>query len=446
MYTLIIIGYIALLAYIALSAKKVSNTKDYLVGGQNLTTWQVASSITADVMGPSVIIFLFGLVLLFGTAGVGLYIVFFITNFLMGYIAYSYHKKNKASSKEGGVILTLSDFYKKQFGIKTEKLYAIISVLFAIGSIIAVYSLNLTVFKHFMKVDTVLATIISFGITISYVLFGGFRMLIKTDIIQLIIMLVLFLFIALTIPTQIPYGEIFTPSSWFAGAFWMFAPVLLFQNLAKPATWQPILGAKDAETAKKGFFYATGLFMVMVIPVIFAAFAIKGLYPELGGMDALLHTVTNLYPSYIAPMVFIGLMAAFMSTVDTLMFYTATNISNNLIPKKWRQKYNSLTFLRIVMVITSAITVLIAMFVPSFTTFILAIVPLIGITAIPLLLGSFVDTRGYDTGMALSLAIGVVVFAYLFMYPPVSYIWNILPVVATFLFFCAFLAISKKAR
>ena len=99
------------------------------------------------------------------------------------------------------------------------------------------------------------------------------------------------------------------------------------------------------------------------------------------------------------------------------------------------------------MVAVSVCTVLLASLVPDFQTFLLSVVPLIGVTVLPLGLAVIGDFRDYDSIVAFSLFAGTLVFIYQFFNQPEVYVWNILPVAVTVLMFLlTYLVWGRKVK
>ena len=86
-------------------------------------------------------------------------------------------------------------------------------------------------------------------------------------------------------------------------------------------------------------------------------------------------------------------------------------------------------------VLVSLVTVVLATYLPDFVTFALALMPLVGVTFVPLVVAIFGQSRGYDRSMTISLVAGIAIFAYLFFNPTENYLWNIMPVVVTAAFY-----------
>ena len=172
MYIFIFAVYCGLLWWITAESKKgrVETDGEFYMGERSSGVWSIACSSVAAIVEPVTILFTFGLIMIFGYAGVGLFVAAFATTFLMAYFAPHFYKKIRDTNSH-----TLAEFVKHVVGPWTEKIYAIVTLLFVLGAIIGAYSANLQIFKFFLELDKWTATLVAFGVTLAYVVFGGFR-------------------------------------------------------------------------------------------------------------------------------------------------------------------------------------------------------------------------------------------------------------------------------
>lgn len=430
MYLILFVVYCGLLWWITTESRRgrVETEGEFYMGERSSGVWSIACSSVSAIVEPVTIIFIFGLILMFGYAGAGIFTAYFVTSFLMVLLVPSFY--NKAVSTNS---LTLADFIKNNVGVKTEKLYAVITLLFVMGAIIGAYSANLGVFKFFLEMDKWTATILTFGITLGYVVWGGFRTVVRTDILQYVLMAVIFGAISFALPnnSQVEWG---TMGEWFSGAFLMLAPVFFFQNLVKPAAWQPILGARDVQTAQRGMLLGAVLMMVLILPIIYAAFILKVIFVGTEPMEVMFKMVDAYFVDY-KPYVFIAFVATMMSSIDTALFYVGTLINRTFEIKKHFPEVSSTKISQILIIAVSIVALLLAMNIKSFQDFIMSIMPIVGIVTLPFIGSMLFDLKKFDKEIALSCVAGVLVFFYQFTYPATDYIWNIIPVVTTFIVF-----------
>lgn len=418
-----------LITYYSKQKSGGTDTGEYFVGSRKSGVFSIACSTVAGVVEPVTILFTFGLIFLFGVAGAGLYVAAFLTFFFMTFLVPSFYNKAKEVEAEN-----ISDFIGKTIGRNTEIIFGIVTLLFVLGAIIGAYSANLSIFKFFLGLGKYPATLIAFGITIAYTVVGGFRTVVRTDILQYIIMSVVFIVLCFTLKDANVATQINFSIDWFKGAFLMIAPVLFFQNLVKPERWQAVLGAKDVETAKSGVALGTFLILVLIVPIIYAAFLLKNIFSGTNPMEVIFSLVDSQFAIY-KPIIFVAFMAVMMSSVDSALFYLGSTATKVFRLKNYFENFGEIKIAQAVILITSTIALLLSMFIDSFMNFLMSILPIIGIITLPFIGAMFFDLRKNDKQIAISMILGLLVFAYQFINPVTDYIWNILPVVSTFIIF-----------
>lgn len=421
LYTLVVFS---VTYYYRIKQEKRLSTETYLVDDRKLGMWEVAFSSSAAVFTSAGVLFAFGLAIAFGMPGYGIMVAFLLSPLFLAIFAPYFHKIAKEKN-----ILTLSDLIRKRFGVYSEKIYAFISVAFMFGWMIGAFKMNITLLEMFLNIDKYVATVISFAIVIVYLTVGGFRAIVKTDKLQFLVMLSFSLILIFFIKNPVPVAEIINIPAWFSGAFWLFAPVFFWGNIANTAAWQPVIAAKDRGTARKALLISVILGFLFYGPIIWLSSTFARDLPGIDPNLALFEGIGQLFPVFLTPLLFIAVYAAMMSTLDTSLFYTASNTVNNLLPEKIKKIKNEVYLIKLFLVLFAVIAILSSFYIKGFVEFTIAIFPIIGITAFPLFFGVF--TKLPDKAVALAMLVGLAIFFYLFSFPPENQLWNMLPALTT---------------
>jgi sodium/proline symporter len=198
------------------------------------------------------------------------------------------------------------------------------------------------------------------GIIVLYTTFGGFRAVVWTDVVQAILMfgtLVILPIIGLVALitsgphnylTQIPAASNRLPAFTFmaiiSGLSWGLGytgqPHLLIRFLA----------INDAQQIKQ----ARRVAFIWAIPAFFGAYCLGIIGLKLYGAGpfndpetVMPFLATHLLPSFIAGIMISGAMAAMMSTADSQLLVTTSTISEDVLHKTFRLKFNQPKFLLI---------------------------------------------------------------------------------------------------
>ena len=255
------------------------------------------------------------------------------------YIGPKLHKNN---------IHSIPEYFKQTYGVVPQKITSIILVLLSSP---APYLMILsTILVHIFNINFNIALI--FGIVFSavYIYSGGFKAIIRTDLIQFIFMyfgffcMLLYLYCEfggfeyikqnvpkenLTLTGSLPIGYILS---------WSLISMITFID---PSLFQRTYSSQNTTVIKKGFIISILLWFIfdfLTISVgIYASAIIKSSDMMLNTNPYLL--LADLYLPYILKNIFyIGILSIVMSTIDSFFFISSITIGNDLIGKKVSQK------------------------------------------------------------------------------------------------------------
>lgn len=425
MNTILFLIYVVVLFTLAYYFRTSGKSESgYLVSNRNLTTYEVGFSAVASTFTATGVLFAFGTVIAFGTGSYGIFIAMFLTIALMSIWApkiWHWAKKEQ--------ILTLSELFKHRFGPLSEKMFAIISIILQFSFLVGSFSISITLLDRMLGLGQLNAAIVSFGIVIAYIAIGGFKAIVKTDQFQYLVMLLFVFVITLSINNPVPVAKVIDIPGWFSGTFLVLAPVFFWANIANPNTWQPVIAARSAISARRGLLLATVLGFLFYGPIIWLAATFAVEFPYSNPNEVLFEGIGKLFDSALAPLLLIALYAAMMSTLDTALFYCATNTVRNILPSKITERFGLISPTRFLTVLFAIVAVSGSFLIDGFIEFVLATFPIMGVAAFPLVVGLF--WRASDIAVGFSMIIGTLAFFYLFFFPPENYLWNMSPALLT---------------
>ena len=241
---------------------------------------------------------------------------------------------------------SISDHFYQRFGAMPGIISAIFILIIANP---APYILSLGILTSYItgisfQISILLCTIISF----SYLWYGGFNAVVKTDYLQFCLMflgfaLLLFFsinhtnfysmvnqlptsFITLTDVSSIQYIAV-----WFFIALWTFVD---------PGFYQRVAAAKNSETAKKGILISVFLWFIFDILTLSTGLYAKALLPAGDPLLAYPQLGLMVLPPVIAGLFLTGLLATIMSTIDSLGFISGLTFGYDIL---WRIESKDLT-------------------------------------------------------------------------------------------------------
>lgn len=175
-----------------------------------------------------------------------------------------------------------------------------------------------------------------------YVGLSGFRAVVRTDILQLLLMYGGFLVL---LPAAVHHAGGMSglwsdlPAShrsWDGGLGWQTVVVwylIALQTVVEPAFYQRVFAARSQRTARVGVLVSVAMWVVFDFLTVFSGLAARVLLPELADPMASYPALAALVlPGWAAAVFTVGLFATVMSTLDSYLFIAATTVGHDFLP------------------------------------------------------------------------------------------------------------------
>ena len=306
-------------------SKKYQGLDNYLTANRNVGFFSLSTSLVASALGAWI---LFGPASAATWGGIGAVIGYALgTAFPMIFLIYL-GKKIRSEFPKGS---TLIEFLRKRFGKSLFKLILLMTIFYMFVFLCAEVTAVSILINYISGTSLWITALIILVTTLTYTLYGGLRASIFTDIIQSVIILVLFLisviyltsftgdqfsfrFIAQKSPHLLSGSYV---SNYTAGLTFFIA--VAATNLFHQGNWQRVYAAKNQEILKKSLLIS---FIAIIPIVLFMGFS--GLVavsidpkviPDLGFFTLLLKDQDE----FLSLIIIILGLSLTISTVDTLV-------------------------------------------------------------------------------------------------------------------------------
>lgn len=269
----------------------------------------------------------------------------FITQGFFWYIAYLIfaifitHKVAKYKA------VTLPDLVNKMFGPKSGKLSGVFN-FFNVLPIAYVISLGLII-QAFFGGEVWQGMLVGVTIVILYTIYGGFRAVVFSDLIQFFFMC-FGVFLVLVYSVKLFGGVEFLraklPASHFSitggesiatTLVWGF---IALSTLVDPNFYQRVFAARNPKIARKGIIISTLIWIAFDICTTGGAMYARAVIPAAASDKAYLIYALQILPEGIRGLVLAGILATILSTLDSYLFIAGSTISYDLMSKKNRGK------------------------------------------------------------------------------------------------------------
>ncbi|HOT59674.1 MAG TPA: sodium:solute symporter family protein [Spirochaetales bacterium] len=352
--TILLILYAIIIVIIAVSSWKYNNSvENYLIAGRKQHKVLIVASMLASTIGGALTIGQAG-----KTYSMGFPAIWFILAGAIAHFAQGTLLSKKVRETEA---LTLSDMALKLVGPRVQFLTSLFIVItwtaIAAGQFIAVAKILVTITGITYKTGV----IISASFLIVYTIIGGQKSILKTDLFQFGILSIalmatlIFLYTAKPVPAGSIAISLFTTQF----TFWHFLHYLIViggSYFICPMMFSRILSADTPQNARKSSFISGTGMLIFAFVITFIGLWAKASIPDLQKLDPLNYLAKNTLPSALGILLIFGLLAAILSTADTVLITGAGTLQNDIIKRK------SVTGIRVFTILIGLVAMLIALF------------------------------------------------------------------------------------
>lgn len=400
---IILASYFAIVLLIGIYSSKKKDSDLFLIANRKLNYWNLIATISAGLLGGGVLItytayvFEFGLSAIWFIFGISLGLLFFLLFF----------KKIKKVSDDNE-LYTISDYFHFNYGKNTGYLSAIVIFIWAFCLILMQFIAGGKLLSVITDFSYEWSVLIMGVIVLIYLILGGFNSVVKTDYFQYIIIivfsfgLVYFLSDNITISSkQLSLGNMGIAQSV------AFVIIGGFNIIVSADIWQRIFASKDTKNAKIGIIGSSAIVLIIGLALSVIGLLSKNLFPNINPDDALTIGISHLLTKGFLGVGLVLLFSVIMSTLDTMLFITSMNISNDIISYKWKiSKAEKVKYTRYSIIILSILGTLIAIYIQNIISVGLALSG-IGFSLIPSIIGSF-KYKLSNIAVMISIILGVV--------------------------------------
>jgi len=267
----------------------------------------------------------------------------FVTQGLFWYVTYIIFAFYIIKKIKNYSAMTLPDLVGQMFGPKAEKLSAVFNFinLIPIAYAISIGFLIQMLFGFPLLLSVAAGIIFVLG----YSLFGGFRAVVFSDIVQFFVMCISVVAICLysigsfgTAPLMNLPDSYFHPMGTYSFLETFSWGLIALSTLVDPNFYQRSFAAEDFTIAKKGILYSTVIWIIFDLCLTTGAMYAKAMMPEANSNYAYFTYAMQLLPEGMRGFVLAGIAATVLSTLDSYIFLAGSTVAYDIVPKRMRGK------------------------------------------------------------------------------------------------------------
>jgi len=315
-----ILVYFAAVIVVGYVSSRGQDDEGFLIAQRSLGTFSTFATVNASKTGSILMIFValvyvWGIAALWYFVGVALGVLVFLPFAL------------RLKEESGGRFYTLADYFKYNYGKGVARVASAITIFLMFGFLVLNLIAGTKIFVFFTAWPFWVCAILMMFVVLAYILMGGFKAVVKTDIIQYVAIVALLLILTLVLFD----GSLIPVSEWnfFNADLATIVGFLLVGALspfAMPDIWQRVYSTKNKTTLKRGLLLSIVVYVLVAFLLGLVALTVKTMFPDIDPDLALVHGFGNLLPEGLVGLSVVLLFAAIMSSIDTYIFTASSAV------------------------------------------------------------------------------------------------------------------------
>ncbi len=330
LWVLIVYGLVLMLIAL-LSLKYNKSFENFLVAGRQQPRVLIVASMLASTIGGGITMGTVGKAYAMGAAA-----FWFVAAGAIAHLIQGIYLSKPVRESEA---LTLPDLAGKLGGDAVRKLVAIIIVITWVGIAAGQFLAASKILGSISGMEHTAAVWVAAIFLLVYTLIGGQKSVLRTDLFQFgilaiaIIASVLYLYLAKTPAPGSVQIELFTKGFGPLDLAY-YLVVVAGSYLICPMMFGRLLSADSSQNARKASFISSaGMFIFAVIVTAIGLWA-RATGFDAGGGDPFTAILQHALPKWLGILMLFGILAAILSTADTVLLTAAGIIENDILEKK----------------------------------------------------------------------------------------------------------------
>ncbi len=258
------------------------------------------------------------------------------------YLIFAFFLVDKIRSRN---IMTIPDLAGQVFGPRAQRITAGLNFL---NLLPIAYTISLGIFlQSLIGGSLFLNTVVGVVLVTAWSIWGGFRAVVFSDVVQFffmilsVLLIVIFAWAEFGSPMHLIEKLPATHFDWTGGEsyanlfIWGF---IALSTLVDPNFYQRALAAESNKVAKKGIIISTVIWFFFDCCTTIGALYARAYLPDANPQDAYLQFSIQLVPHGVRGLIIAGILAIILSTLDAYLFNAATCISYDFFRLKEKFK------------------------------------------------------------------------------------------------------------
>lgn len=309
---------------IGLHASQRKTDSDFMIAGRKIGILGFVTSVVASYIGGAALVAYTAYVYRFGISAIAVFLGTAV-GFLV-FIPYALKLRKFSGEKE---FYTLSDWLNFKMGKTAGITSAVILMIVYSGMLLNQFIAGSSILANISGWSYETGLLISSCIIATYLLAGGFRSVIRTDIFQYMVMFVMMVLLGVVMMGDrrtfvLELADFSRMDPVMTIAFTAFGILIIFQSAEY---WQRIYGAGSDRVVRSGLIGSAIFTVITGVAITMVGLSAHVHLQGIEAKDAFAEGLTLLMPDRLLGAALILIFAAIMSSADTQIFVLASSVA-----------------------------------------------------------------------------------------------------------------------
>jgi len=360
----LIFGYLSLSLLVGVLAGRKQTPEGFLLGERKVGGFSTFATLAASKTGGGFFLTIVAVTYLYGAGVLG-----YVLGLVVGFIAfYFFSKKRLKDQSDKYQFYTLADYVFHSYGKAAGYLAAFLSFSVLCGSIVIQLTAGSKTVFEITGISYGYSLLLISLVVLIYLLAGGFKAVVKTDILQYLAIIITVVFIVFAFVNF--SGGVKADYLSVGEAGWLNALLFIIFGLITPffssELYQRVYATESQKTLKKSFLLSIIIYPLVALAVVFMGLMIRTHLPGIDPETAFIRGLIDLLPSFFLGIGGVLMFSAIMSSADTYVFTNTSIILQDFLLRNRKISKERLVFyFRITMALLVAIGIIVSFLLKS---------------------------------------------------------------------------------
>ncbi|MBI1960954.1 MAG: hypothetical protein HYS43_01640 [Candidatus Liptonbacteria bacterium] len=421
--------YLAALTGITWISSRRETAGEYLNSGKNLSAGESAWTTFASLLTGYNFVLGVTFAYLYGFW----YLMAFVGAAAAFVVLYFFYKKRLLPLQKEHDLFSIGDYFGIRYGAPSRIFVNLILCAGLFLFLILQIFVNTGLFSALLHIGAIPALLLTTGVVCAYLWFGGFRVSVKTDIFQGVLMLPIILTV-FVVPFSFSAEKI--SSALDPSQFWFAVGLMLlqfFSLLGQAESFQRIFASRDSASLKKGLIVAFALLALVAGSIAYLGINFRFAGITVDPSNLFTEGVLNVLPPWLGSLLIVSLIAAFMGTIDSSAFALGVLVAR----MRNAARLSLVRDTRIFTLLGIALSAVASLYLFSFLSSVFALISLISVMGAALLLSFLWKITAFEMNTFLVVGTAAFILGLMFGFVTSDPLTSLIPSAAGF---CAFVA------